>query len=108
MTYLHQRLSVRLWSYNGKLILGRLATIMSLYKKIKMCVCVRACVCDIYHPDFYTGKPVYFNITIRKLLATMLCSSTSEGTAAEAGEMEKDERHEHVIVAGGQFYPGTS
>ena len=48
---------------------------------------------DIYHPDFINGKPAFFDITVRNSLQPryVVSSATSAGTAALAGEAEKDE-----------------
>ena len=63
---------------------------------------------DIYHPDFINGKPAFFDITVRNCLQPryVVSSATSAGTAALAGEAEKDERHEEdVVSSGGLFFP---
>ena len=63
---------------------------------------------DIYHPDFINGKPAFFDITVRNSLQPryVVSSATSAGTAALAGEAEKDERHEEdVVSSGGLFFP---
>ena len=66
---------------------------------------------DIYHPDFLDGKPGFFDITVRSSLQSrhVISAANSAGAAAQAGELEKDDRHEeNVIAAGGQFYPLAS
>ena len=63
---------------------------------------------DIYHPDFINGNPAFFEITVRNSLQPryVVSSATSAGTAALAGEAEKDERHEEdVVSSGGLFFP---
>ena len=63
---------------------------------------------DIYHPDFMLGKPAYINVTVRSSLQPqyLLRAAVEAGAASEAGEMEKDERHEReVTAAGGIFIP---
>ena len=62
---------------------------------------------DIFHPDFVQGKPAYFDVSERNSLQPQfLCRAASHaGAAGEAGEMEKDARHEEgVIAAGGVFF----
>ena len=61
---------------------------------------------DIYHPDFLHGKPAYFDVSVRNSfhLAYTVKSAVQPGSAAEAGEIEKDSRHDSdVSSCGGQF-----
>ena len=63
---------------------------------------------DVYHPDFLEDKAGYFDISIRNSLqpSYVTKSAIQAGAAAEAGELEKDSRHEaSVIAVGGLFYP---
>ena len=63
---------------------------------------------DIYHPDFMLGKPAYFDVSVRNSLQPhyILRAAVEAGAAKEAGEIEKDERHEQEVVdAGGIFFP---
>ena len=50
---------------------------------------------DIFHPDFERGLPTYFDLTVRNSLqpAYLIKAATCAGAAAEAGELEKDQRH---------------
>ena len=63
---------------------------------------------DIYHPDFLHGKPTYFDVSVRISLhlAYTVKSAVQPGSAAGAGEIEKDSRHDSdVSSCGGLFYP---
>ena len=63
---------------------------------------------DIYHPDFLHGKPAYFDVSVRNSfhLAYTVKSAVQPGSAAEAGEIEKNSRHDSdVSSCGGLFYP---
>ena len=60
---------------------------------------------DIYHPDFLHGK---LDVSVRNSfhLAYTVKSAVQPGSAAEAGEIEKDSRHDSdVSSCGGLFYP---
>ena len=63
---------------------------------------------DVYHPDFSQGKPAYFDVSVRNSFSPshIINAASKAGVAAEAGECEKDLRHdENVAAAGGIFYP---
>ena len=63
---------------------------------------------DVYHPDFVLGKSAYFDVSVRcSLQLQFLCKAAVQaGVAGEAGEIEKDSKHEEdVLSAGGQFNP---
>ena len=63
---------------------------------------------DVYHPDFSQGKPAYFDVSVRNSFGPshIINAASKAGVAAEAGECEKDLRHdENVAAAGGIFYP---
>ena len=63
---------------------------------------------DIFHPDFRFGKPAYFDVSVRGSLQPQYLSKAADhpGVAGEAGEIEKDEKHEDdVLAAGGLFFP---
>ena len=63
---------------------------------------------DVFHPDFLEGKPAYFDITVRNSLQPLYVTKAAvrAGAAAEAGEEQKDTRHEaNVLATGGLFYP---
>ena len=52
---------------------------------------------NIFHPDFDDCRPTYFDISVRHTLqpGNLNRASTNAGAAAVAGEMEKDQKHEH-------------
>ena len=63
---------------------------------------------DVFHPDFEQGSPTYFDISIRNSFQTQYITKAAQyaGAAAEAGENEKDRRHEAFVTAtGGIFHP---
>ena len=63
---------------------------------------------DIFHPDFERGLPTYFDLTVRNSLqpAYLIKAATCAGAAAEAGELEKDQRHDSLVSSTGSiFYP---
>ena len=63
---------------------------------------------DIFHPDFERGLPTYFDLTVRNSLQpSYLVKRTSRpGAAAEAGEIEKDQRHDCMVSqTGSVFHP---
>ena len=63
---------------------------------------------DVYHPDFALGKSAYFDVSVRSSLQPKFLSraAVQAGAAGEAGEIEKDSKHEEVVVsAGGLFSP---
>ena len=63
---------------------------------------------DIFHPDFLDGLPAYFDITVRNSLLPQFITvaATCPGAAADAGEREKDKKHnDDVTHAGALFYP---
>ena len=83
----------------------------------KSCTCRReqycsannqSCPGDIYHPDFFNGNPACFDINVRNSLQShFVCAAAIEACATEnAGEMEKDERHEfNVTQCGVDIFP---
>ena len=63
---------------------------------------------DIFHPDFEQGLPTYFDLTVRNSLqpAYLIKTATCAGAAAEAGELEKDQRHDSLVSSTGSIiYP---
>ena len=63
---------------------------------------------DIYHPDYLDGVPAYFDVTVRNSLLPQFVSlaATNPGAAAEAGEKEKDSKHDDEVTrVGAVFYP---
>ena len=63
---------------------------------------------DVFHPDFLEGRPAYFDVTVRNSLqpSYVTKSAVRAGAAAEAGEEQKDIRHEdRVCTAGSLFLP---
>ena len=65
---------------------------------------------DIFHPDFLRGRPAYFDLSaaVRNSLqqSFIVSSAITAGSAASAGEMEKDLRHQlNVESTGSIFYP---
>ena len=60
---------------------------------------------DIYHPDFLHGKPAYFEVSVRNSfhLAYTVKSAIQPGSAAEAGEIEKDSRHDSDVSSCGGY-----
>ena len=62
----------------------------------------------VYHPDFALGTSAYFDVSVRCSLQLQFLSKTAvqAGAAGEAGEIEKDSKHEEdVLSAGGLFFP---
>ena len=63
---------------------------------------------DVFHPDFLKGRPTFFDVSVRNSMQPSYVSKAAikPGVAAEAGEIEKDEKHNKVVTqAGGHFYP---
>ncbi len=63
---------------------------------------------DVFHPDFSLGKPAYFDISVRNsfIPSHLINAAIKAGAAAEAVEVEKDERHlANVLSYGCLFYP---
>ena len=63
---------------------------------------------DIFHPDFLDGRSGYFDVTVRNSMLPQFISpaASQPGAAAEAGEKEKDGKHnDDVTKAGSMFYP---
>ena len=63
---------------------------------------------DVFHPDFSLGKAAYFNNSVRNsfTLPHLINAAIKAGAAAEAGEVDKDERHlANVSSYSGLFYP---
>ena len=48
---------------------------------------------DIFHPGFLDGLPAYFDITVYATVA-----ATCPGAAADAGEREKDKKHNDDVT----------
>ena len=63
---------------------------------------------DVFHPYFLEGGPAYFDMTVRNSLQPLHVTKLAvrAGSAAEAGQEQKDIRHEdRVRTACGLFYP---
>ena len=63
---------------------------------------------NVFHPDFHSGRPTYFDISVRSALhsGVITCSASSPGFAALKGKMAKDARHRDLVEAAGDvFYP---
>ena len=63
---------------------------------------------DVFHPDFYHGRPTYFDISVRSTLRAGVVThfALSSGFAALKGEVEKDVQHRGLVeAAGGVFFP---
>ena len=63
---------------------------------------------DVFHPNFLTGRPAYFDITVRNSFQPKFVSSsaTAAGAAGLAGEMEKDAKYDVLVSASDAlFYP---
>ena len=63
---------------------------------------------DVFHPDSLQGRPAYFDLSVRNSLqpSYIIFSANTAGTAAAAGEMEKDHHHLlNVECTGSLFYP---
>ena len=59
---------------------------------------------DVYHLNFTNGQPAYFDISVWNTMQTTYILKSS--TITDAGEEEKDIRHEAEVAAmGGLFYP---
>ena len=56
---------------------------------------------DVFHPDFRFGKPAYFDVSVRGSLQPQHLSKAADhpGAAGEAGEIEKDEKHEVDVLS---------
>ena len=56
---------------------------------------------DVYHPDFESALPAYFDLSVGSSLQPSFLSQAAShpGAAPEAGEMENNERH-HLNVSG--------
>ena len=61
---------------------------------------------DVFHPDFYNGRPTYFDISVRSALhsGVIAHSALSPGFAALKGEMEKDAWHRSLVEAAGRLF----
>ena len=55
---------------------------------------------DIFHPDFLDGRSAYFDLTVRNSLLPKFISvaATQPGAAAEAGENDKDGKHNEDVT----------
>ena len=63
---------------------------------------------DVFHPDFSLGKAAYFDIFVRNsfIPSHLINAAIKTGAAAEAGKVDKDERHlANVSCYGCLFYP---
>ena len=63
---------------------------------------------DVFHPDFLEGRPAFFDVSVRNSIQPSYVSKAAikSGAAAEAGEIEKDEKNDRVVTqAGGHFSP---
>ena len=63
---------------------------------------------DVFHPDFEQGLPTYFDLTVRNSLQPLYIAQAAQhaGVAAEAGEKEKDCKHEGLVpTTGNVFHP---
>ena len=63
---------------------------------------------DVYHPNFLFGHSAYFDLTIRNTvqLKFVTNSANSAGSAAAAGELEKDLKYEEAVAdSGALFFP---
>ena len=61
----------------------------------------------VFHPNFFNGRPVYFDVTVRNSFQPKFIqhSSITSGAATQAGEEEKDLRQEEEVEsAGGTFF----
>ena len=61
---------------------------------------------DVYHPDFALGKSAYFDVSVRSSLQPKFLSraAVQAGAAGEAGEIEKDSKHEEDVVSAGDLF----
>ena len=61
---------------------------------------------DIYHPEFLDGVPAYFDVTVRNSLLPQFVSlaATNPGAAVEAGEKEKDSKHDDEVTRVGAVF----
>ena len=55
---------------------------------------------DVFYPDFLEGKPAYFDISVRNSmqLAYLTKSAYMAGAVTEAGEEEKDKKHNEDVT----------
>ena len=63
---------------------------------------------DLFHPDFLDGRSAFFDIAVRNSLLSrfIAIAATHPGQAADAGEREKDLKHDSdVSQAGSQIFP---
>ena len=63
---------------------------------------------DIFHPNFEHRLPTYFDSTVRNSLqpSYLVQAATCPEAAAAAGEIEKDQRHDAMVLnTGGIFHP---
>ena len=63
---------------------------------------------DVFHPDFLEDRPAFFDVSVRNSMQPSYVSKAAikPGAAAEAGEIEKDEKHDRVVTqAGWSFLP---
>ena len=63
---------------------------------------------DVYYPNFLTGCPAFFDVSIRNSFQPSCVSKLAvlAGSAAVAGESEKDMKHsENVTLFESLFYP---
>ena len=62
----------------------------------------------MFYPDFLEGRPAFFDVSVRNSMQPSYVSKAAikPGAVAEAGEIDKDEKHDKVVTqAGGHFYP---
>ena len=63
---------------------------------------------DLFHSDFLDGRSAFFDITVGKSLLPRFIAITAihPGQAADAGEREKNLKHDDdVLQDGSQFFP---
>ena len=63
---------------------------------------------DIFHPNFEHRLPTYFDSTVRNSLqpSYLVQAATCPEAAAAAGEIEKHQRHDAMVLnTGGIFHP---
>ena len=58
---------------------------------------------DVFHPDFEQGSPTYFDVSVQNSFQPQYIVQAAQyaGVEAEAGEKEKDSRHEGFMKATG-------
>ena len=59
---------------------------------------------DVFHPDFLEGRPPFFDMSVGNSMQPSYVSKAAikPGAPAEAGKIEKDEKHDKLVTQAGE------